>query len=846
MLITNLTGELIRAVQIAQATAREYRQATFSPAHLLVGLLHNDVGLGSTLVAWDTDIQFIRDWAQYKIEKYPKSARTIEEPTGDEKILLTMEVADVIRLKLGQSEVSPFAALIAMSRPEVAFSKNELKAFPLTEGFLLEKALAEVQEVNDNQVPGVSSNGLNSNSGTAPTSGAAAPAKAIARFCIDKIAMAGAGKLDPIVGRERETRMMVETLGRRTKPNVIIVGEPGVGKTALVEGLTHLIIGGNVPAHLQNAQLFQLDMGALIAGASYKGEVEDRLKNIIAEIKQYPRALLFIDEIHVLMDPQGGVTGLANLLKPELARGELTVIGATTLDEYRKYLERDEAFSRRFEILKVEEPDDTRARRMIEKVVPYFEKHHGLTIDHEAVKEAVLLSRRYIKDRRLPDAALDLIDRTMAARKLLTETTSQEIEYLNGEFERLKAESSEGYGPGYMDELRWFEQQLHDRLSPVLLGQIEELNDIKDIDDPETALEALTQLLEKVQEQSQQHKELVDKTDIAAVVAYKTGIPLGKIQVNEQEKLLQLEDHLRRRVVGQDTAIAIIANAIRQNRSGVGETGKPASFFLLGPTGTGKTELAKAVSELLFNDEKALIRFDMSEYAEEHTVSLLKGSPPGYVGYEEGGLLVTRIRQQPFAVVLFDEVEKAHPKVYDIFLQILDEGRLHDTLDREGDFTNAILLFTSNIGSQFIVKEFNEGRVPTQTDLIQNMEGYFRPEFLGRLTGLTPFRPITEETIRRIFNFQLRPLRKSLDKLGITLTIEEAAEVALSKEGYNPQFGARPIRAVISNRLRQPLSQMIISGEIGKGSTVNLTLNPEDEYVWEKQEAPVATEAQNS
>lgn len=828
MLTTNLNDELIRALQIAQAIAKENRHISFSPSHLLIGLLHNDVGIGSALASWNTDIQFIRDWAEYRVEKYPKSARSTQEPIGDQQVMKVMEVADVIRLKLGEQEISPFAVLIAISRAEVAFTKNELKAFPLTESFLLTRTLEDIQ--SDQTDGPLSSDNILQTTAVAP--GITPQLKAISRFCIDKIAMARAGRLDPIVGREKETRMMIETLGRRTKPNVIIVGEPGVGKTALVEGLTHLILSGNVPAHLQNAQLFQLDMGALIAGASYKGEVEDRLKNIISEIKQYAKALLFIDEIHVLMDPQGGVTGLVNLLKPELARGELTVIGATTLDEYRKYMERDEAFSRRFELVKVEEPDDNRAHRMIQKVIPHFEKHHGLNIDAQAVKEAVSLSRRYIKDRRLPDAALDLIDRTMAARKLMAETTEQEIEFLTTEFERIKNAYMGKETKLFMEELHWFEQQLHDRLSPVLLGQIEELNNIKSIEDPSIACETLSILLEKIKWQSRQHKELVDKTDIAAVVAYKTGIPLGKIQVNEQEKLQQLEDHLRKRVVGQDTAIEIISNAIRQSRSGVGETGKPASFFLLGPTGTGKTELAKAVSELLFNDEKALIRFDMSEYAEEHTVSLLKGSPPGYVGYEEGGLLVTKIRQQPFAVLLFDEVEKAHPKVYDIFLQILDEGRLHDTLDREGDFTNAILLFTSNIGSSFIVNEFNEGRIPTQADLIHNMEGYFRPEFLGRLTGLTPFRPITEDTILKILGFQLKPLHKSLDKLGIKLTIQEAAEKALALEGYNPQFGARPVRAVISNRLRQPLSQLIIAGKISKGSEVFLGLDQDGLYHW--------------
>ncbi len=824
MLTINLSDELKRGIQVSQALAREHGHAVYTPAHLLIGLLHNDVGLGSTLVAWGVDIQFIREWAEYKLEKLPRSARSSESPAGDEKVLKALEVADVVRLKLGQPEITALAALITLSRPEVAFTQNELRAFPLTELFLLDKALEEAETGQP----------LSSANGKPAAAAAPAAGKALSRFCIDKIALARAGKLDPIIGREKETRMMIETLGRRTKPNVIIVGEPGVGKTALVEGLTHLILEGNVPAHLQKAQLLQLDMGALIAGASYKGEIEDRLKNIITEIKQFDRALLFIDEIHVLMDPQAGVSGLANLLKPELARGELTVIGATTLDEYRKFMEKDEAFSRRFELVKVDEPDDTRAYRMIEKVVENFEKHHDLPIDKDAIREAVTLSRRYIKDRRLPDAALDLIDRTMAARKLMTETTELEIARLAEDYERLKTTFEAAADPAdYLNELYWFEQQLLDRLSPVLLGQVAELRDLKGIEQPEQATEILETLLEKVAAEAKQHKAYVDKTDVAAVVAYKTGIPLGKIQANEQEKLLQLEDHLRKRVVGQDTAIEIIANAIRQNRSGVGEAGKPASFFLLGPTGTGKTELAKAVSELLFNDEKALIRFDMSEFAEEHTVSLLKGSPPGYVGYEEGGLLVTRIRQQPFAVVLFDEVEKAHPKVYDIFLQILDEGRLHDTLDREGDFTNAILLFTSNIGSQFIVDTFNAGEVPTQTDLVKNMEGYFRPEFLGRLTGLTPFRPITEATIQRIFQYQLRPLLKSLDKLGITLILTEKALNALAQEGYNPQFGARPIRSVINNQLRQPLSRMIISGTIGKGSTVTLDQAAEGEFTWE-------------
>jgi ATP-dependent Clp protease ATP-binding subunit ClpB len=630
MVSTNFADELKRAIHIAQAIAKEYQHQSFSPAHLLKGLLHNDVGLGSTLVTWGTDINYLRDWSEYRIEKYPKSARGNEEPRGDAKVEAVLEVADVIRMKIGETNLTPLAALIAISRPDVGFPKEQLKNFPLLESDLLANAIKE----SGGLISSPASPSSNSTNSGASSEAGNTSAKALSKFCIDKTAAARSGKIDAIIGREKETRMMIEILGRRTKPNVVIIGEPGVGKTALVEGLTQLIVAGGVPAHLKNADLYQLDMGSLIAGASYKGEIEDRLKNIIAEIKQLTKGLLFIDEIHILLDPQGGANGLVNLLKPELARGELTVIGATTVDEYRKYMERDEAFSRRFEVLKVEEPDDTRARRMIEKVAPNFENHHNIKVSKETISEAVQLTRRYLKDRRLPDAAIDLIDRTMAAMKLMSETTQQEIDFLREELARLRSVYKEDEPVIFIEELRWFESQINDRISPVLLGQLEETQSTLDLLTPGAIADVLEALLNKLETLGLNKKEHIEKTDVAAVVAHKTGIPLGKIQANEQEKLLLLEEHLQKRVVGQDQAVEIISNAIRQNRSGVGETGKPTSFFLLGSTGTGKTELAKAVSELLFNDEKAMIRFDMSEFAEEHTVALLKGSPPGYVGYE--------------------------------------------------------------------------------------------------------------------------------------------------------------------------------------------------------------------
>lgn len=824
------SSDLKRAVQIAQSVAKEHQQANYSPGHLLKGILHNDVGLSSVLAAWEVDVHYLRDWADIKIEKYPKSARPVSDIRGDAQVQALYEVSDVIRMKLGEEEVSPLAVLTAIARPGVGFQKDQLKSFPLTETELLAKAM-EGAGVQSSVAP---SNG-NKNNTLGGTKTDTSGQKTLHKYCVDKTAIAREGKLDPIIGRDKETRMTIEILGRRTKPNVIIVGEPGVGKTALVEGLAQLIVAEQVPGHLQNVALLQLDMGALIAGASYKGEIEDRLKNIIAEVKQLERALLFIDEIHILMDPQSGAMGLVNLLKPELARGELTVIGATTLDEFRKYMEPDEAFSRRFELVKVEEPDEITAARMIGKVVPLFEEHHQMKVGEGTISETVRLARRYIKDRRLPDAAIDLIDRTMAAMKLMSETTQREIDFLREELSLLQASHGGGDPLLYLQELRWFERQLQHRLSPILLGQLEEQLDLSQLELPEAVAEHLQLLVEQLEALGKREKEAVQKHDVAAVVAHKTGIPLGKLQSKEREKLLQLNEHLKKRVIGQDHAIQVIADAILENRSGLSRPGQPiGSFFFSGPTGTGKTELAKTMADFLFNDEKALIRFDMSEFKEEHSAAVLYGAPPGYVGYEEGGLLVTKIKQQPFAIVLFDEIEKAHPSVFDLFLQILDEGTLHDRLGREGDFSNAIILFTSNIGAEWITEQFGKGTIPASNDILDLMTKHFRPEFLGRLTEIIPFSPITEKSVINIFNIQLKPLEKLLEKQGITLQIDDEARKALALEGFTPKYGARPIRGVIRNRIRRPLSRMIVAGEIGKGSEVRLKLGESGEFEWEK------------
>ncbi|MBC7891972.1 MAG: ATP-dependent Clp protease ATP-binding subunit, partial [Sphingobacteriaceae bacterium] len=601
------TDELRRAVHIAQKHCKEYSSELFTPAHLLMGLLHNDVGLASWLAVQGKDIHYLRDWAEIRMEESPRAGRTPENPPGNAQVKATMELADLIALQLGREPTDPLSVLGALLKPGVGFSAEQLRSFPLTQKELLDAALDDTatQEALQGPPPGADGQAAGD---TAPKS-----AGALLKFCHDKTALAAEGRMDPIIGRDREIRMMVEVLSRRTKPNVILVGEPGVGKTALVDGFALNIVAGKVPSNLLGARLFELDTGALAAGASYKGEVEDRVKNILRELKQFEKAILFIDEIHVLLDSRGALGGgIVNLLKPELARGELTVIGATTNDEYRKYIETDEAFGRRFEVLNVPEPDVTTAIRMLKHLLPLYEKHHQLRIEDDVLSEAVRLSKRYVKDRRLPDVAVDLLDRTLAATRLMRETSAPEVEALRLRLEAVLAETPPDL---LLPELRWFDTELRHRISPLLLSQLEDTDWVaEDIDVAEVLRQHLEQKLTDLARCAQIPKEAVTKHDIAAVISHKTGIPLGKIQSKERDKLLLVEEVLRQRVIGQNHAVKALSDSILESRAGLTKAGQPVgSFFLLGSTGTGKTELAKALADFLFNDEAFLIRFDMSE-----------------------------------------------------------------------------------------------------------------------------------------------------------------------------------------------------------------------------------------
>jgi ATP-dependent Clp protease ATP-binding subunit ClpB len=816
-----LGSDAKKVFHIAQQIAKENMHATFGSGHILKALLHKDFAVQSLLKKLDKDFYYIEDWADVRIEAYPQT-KPSNEPHGDETVALLVEEADDVKLKLQKDEIDAFCMFTAIITPGVVFNFDQLKTFPVKRDELI-AANVENIELQDLLGSNSAANGIEKKTG------------ALLKFCINKTEKAQQGKLDDIVGRDNELRMMAEVLCRRSKPNVMLAGEPGVGKSALVDGFALAVHKKNVPDVLLNAQIFELDNGALVAGAAYKGEVEDRLKSILAEIKKYDKAILFIDEIHTLVDKQGSANGAANILKPELARGEVTIIGATTIEEYKKYIENDEAFNRRFELITVDEPSEKVCFQMLKTIINYYEQHHNISADNEVLQESIRLAKRYIKDRQLPDAAIDLLDRTMAALRMLNDTGQKDVAALQAniaDWEVQKDIAKE------IDDWKWLCQSFLSKTSPILTSQLTTEVNAQLLETKELVISYLNNTVQELTKLTASPRRNLIKTDVAAIVSNKTGIPLGKLQSAEQERLLNMEAILKQRVVGQDTAVKSIADAILESRSGLGKPGQPiGSFFFLGPTGTGKTELAKSLAEFLFQDESYIIRFDMSEFKEEHAAALLYGAPPGYVGYEEGGLLVNKIRQQPYAVVLFDEIEKAHPSVFDVFLQMMDEGKLNDKLGKVGDFSNAVIIFTSNIGSKFIVDKFNSGVTPASTELLEIMTNHFRPEFLGRLTELVPFGPMKQATVRGILDIQLKSLFTALEKQGIELEITNEAKDLIALKGFTPAYGARPLGGVIRNELRRPLSKKIISGQIKTGSKIQLS-SKKDELNWDVTSRP--------
>ncbi len=805
-----LSDQAKQALHIAARIAKENMHGHYSSAHLLKALLHKDLPLLKNLEAKGVDVYYLEEWAEIRIEQYPRDGKVTSDPQPDDDLEAVFNEADHLHLKLNYNSIEPECFFIALATPGVAFAYEQLKTFPVSSAQVLQWYEA-----------GVPNN--NAGNGQATTNNSLSPSQkasfdAINKYCTDKLAQAKNGEIHEVIGRDKEIRQICEIISRKSKSNVIITGEAGVGKTALLNGFVLAVVNGHVPKHLQNVSIYELDNGALLAGASYKGEIEDRIRKIIRELSNLEKPVLFIDEIHTLIDKQNPNSGVTSILKAELAKGILTVIGTTTIDEYRKSIEKDETFSRRFEVVKVNEPDAAIAEKMLRNQAEHYEQHHNLKINDTVFGETIRLAKRFIKDRKLPDSALDLMDRTLAVCRMMIDTASQDVANLKAKLTELGNNASE-------EDLRWVYHEAQTGLSPTLLARNDEEKEFNKILDTAEMFGYLESLFNNLEAVAQNVKEEIDNTDISAVVANVTGIPIGKIQTKEQQRLVNMEDHLRHRVIGQDHALKTVSEAILESRSGLNKAGQPiASFFFLGPTGTGKTELAKSLAEFLFQDENSIIRFDMSEFKEEHSAALLYGAPPGYVGYEEGGMLVNKIRQQPYAILLFDEIEKAHASVFDIFLQILDEGKMHDRLGKEGDFSNAVILFTSNIGAEHIINSFGEGNIPKSDELMEIMSRFFRPEFLARLTEIIPFAPVSIENVVKIFNIHLKPLVKQLELQGITLKVLPEAADHLAHLGFTPKYGVRPLKGAIRTALRKPLSRMIINEEIKKGDTVSVSV----------------------
>jgi ATP-dependent Clp protease ATP-binding subunit ClpB len=687
--------------------------------------------------------------------------------------------------------------------------------------------------------------------------------QSLEKYGRDLTQLAQQGKLDPVIGRDREIRRVIQVLNRRTKNNPVLIGEAGVGKTAITEGLAQRIVRGDVPEGLKNKRIVALDLGALVAGAKYRGEFEERLKAVLKEITESAgEVVLFIDELHTVVGAGAaeGAMDASNMLKPMLARGELHCIGATTLDEYRKYIEKDAALERRFQPVMVEEPTVEDTISILRGLKERYEVHHGVRIQDAACIAAATLSHRYISDRFLPDKAIDLIDEAASRLRMEIDSKPEELDRIDREIMQLEIEREalkKEKDRGSKERLKALEKELADlrEESRALQARWEqEKKEIQDIQQTKEQIEQVRYQIEQAQRkqdygraselqygtlsQLEQHlaeqeqrmqerengqqllKEEVDAEDIARIVSNWTGIPVSKLMEGEIEKLLRMENRLHRRVVGQDKAIQVVSNAVRRARAGLQDPNRPiGSFMFLGPTGVGKTELARALAEFLFDDEDAMVRIDMSEYQERHTVARLIGAPPGYVGYEEGGQLTEAVRRHPYSVVLFDEIEKAHAEVFNALLQLLDDGRLTDGHGRTVDFKNTVVIMTSNVGSQWI-QDLVDDEEAMRTRVMEAVRTHFRPEFLNRLDEIVIFHSLTKAHLVQIVDIQLERLRQLLAERKIEIELSDAAKQKLAADGYDPAYGARPLKRVIQRELQDPLALAILEGEFGEGDTV--------------------------
>jgi len=845
------------AIQRAQEMAEEKNNQEITPAHLLLALLEDKKGIATSLLrTLGVNEEQVASQVEVEIDRLPKVL-------GQTQLYISPELKKVLDIAqkeasyLKDDYISTEHLLLGLSQDETSPVGQILQRQSVTRDNLL-KALQNVrgsQRVTDQNPED--------------------KYQALQRFTRDLTELAAQGKLDPVIGRDNEIRRVIQILSRRTKNNPVLIGEPGVGKTAIVEGLARRIVAGDVPEGLKDKRILALDMGALIAGTKFRGEFEDRLKSLLREIKEREgQIILFIDELHTVVGAGAaeGAMDASNMLKPALARGELRCIGATTVDEYRKYIEKDAALERRFQTVLVKEPTVEDTIAILRGLKERYEAHHGVRIKDSALVAAAILSHRYITDRFLPDKAIDLIDEAasririeidsrpteideierkimqleierQALKKEKDEVSKERLEKLEKELANLKEKADQlkvhwqrekeviqRIGKIKKDIEITREESLKaeregnlDRAAELRYGKLIQL---------QKALEEETKKLAELQKDKKMLKEEVEEEDIAEIVSEWRGIPLTRLLEGEKEKLLKMEDRLKTRVVGQDEAVRAVSNAIRRARSGLQDPNRPlGSFIFLGPTGVGKTELAKALAEFLFDDEKVLIRLDMSEYMERHTVSRLIGAPPGYVGYEEGGQLTEPVRRQPYTVVLFDEIEKAHPDVFNVLLQILDEGRLTDGQGRTVDFKNTVIIMTSNVGSRWI--EELSRMEDIRQKVREALRAQFRPEFLNRIDEIIIFNRLTQEDIKKIVDIQIGRVKQRLAEKHIDFILTPKAKEFLAEKGYDPQYGARPLRRVIQREILDPLAMQLLEGKFKEGDCIKIDV-PDGKVVFER------------
>lgn len=849
MNLNQYTVKSQEAIQKAQQVALEFGNQSIEPQHLLEGIFQADEHISSFLLKKsEADATLIRERNREAIEKLPKvEGGNIYLSQPANKILLD---APNIAKKMGDEYVTIehlWLALIEISSPVATM----LKDMGVTKS-LLEGGIKELRK------------GSKANSASSEDT-----YQSLNKYAKNFNELAAEGKLDPVIGRDEEIRRVLQILSRRTKNNPILIGEPGVGKTAIAEGIAHRIISGDVPENLMDKTLYSLDMGALVAGAKYKGEFEERLKSVVNEVtKSDGQIILFIDEIHTLVGAGGGEGAMdaANILKPALARGELRAIGATTLNEYQKYFEKDKALERRFQKVMVEEPDTESAISILRGIKDKYESHHKVRIKDEAIIAAVEMSQRYISDRFLPDKAIDLIDEASAKLRMEINSKPEELDVLDRKLMQLEIELAAISREGNQTKIEHLKEDIAkvtEERNAVNAQWLQEKQKSEDLTQIKKDIEALKfeaerasrvgdyakvaeiqygKLREKEDELKQLEllmqneenelvKEEVTAENISEVISKWTGIPVTKLLQSEREKLLHLENELHRRVIGQEEAIQAVADAIRRNRAGLSDEKRPiGSFLFLGTTGVGKTELAKALAEFLFDDENNLTRIDMSEYQERHSVSRLVGAPPGYVGYDEGGQLTEAVRRRPYSVVLLDEIEKAHPDVFNTLLQVLDDGRLTDNKGRVVNFKNTIIIMTSNLGSHIIQENFeginddNQFEVveKTKIEVFDLLKQSLRPEFINRIDEVVLFQPLNKKEIGKIIGLQLRGFNKMLEKRGIIMTATEEAVDYIMNKGYDPAFGARPLKRVLQQDVLNKLSKEILAGKVNDGDRISL------------------------